>query len=365
MTNALEIKKSYEQQRDEFVERILRSTAGTFEMFSIFIGERLGYYRALANAGALTAEELAVYTGTQLRYTREWLEQQSVTGILEHNIENGVVRFQIHEAHAEVLVDQDSLNYLAPLSLAIAGAVRPLEKLLKAYRYGGGVSYTEYGQNFLDGQAGINRAMFLKQLGAEWLPSIPDIHQKLQNSKPALVADFGCGAGWSSIGIALHYPNVIVEGYDLDVPSIEMARANAEAYGVADRVKFYVRDAGDNELSGKYDLVTAFECLHDMSNPVAALEVMRKLAGPEGAVIVADERVGESFTGEWGDVDWIMYGWSILHCLPVGMADEPSAGTGTVMRYETVRNFAQKAGFRDVQILPIDNYFLRFYRMVS
>jgi hypothetical protein len=80
---------------------------------------------------------------------------------------------------------------------------------------------------------------------------------------------------------------------------------------------------------------------------------------------VADERVGESFTGEWGDVDWIMYGWSILHCLPVGMADEPSAGTGTVMRYETVRNFAQKAGFRDVQILPIDNYFLRFYRMVS
>jgi len=132
-----------------------------------------------------------------------------------------------------------------------------------------------------------------------------------------------------------------------------------------DRVKFAVRDAADPGLAGKYDLVVAFECIHDLSNPVAALGAMRNLAGSKGAVLVVDERVGESFSTTNNDVDWMMYGWSILHCLPVGMAGESSAGTGTVMRPNTLRRYAQEAGFKDVDILPIDNYFFRFYRLIQ
>jgi 2-polyprenyl-3-methyl-5-hydroxy-6-metoxy-1,4-benzoquinol methylase len=134
--------------------------------------------------------------------------------------------------------------------------------------------------------------------------------------------------------------------------------------GMADRVNFQVRDAGDSSLAGQYDLVTAFECVHDMSNPVGALQTMRRLAKQNGAVLIVDERVGDTFTAKGNDVEWMMYGWSILHCLPVGMVDQPSAGTGTVMRADTLRGYAAEAGFRDVEILPIENFFFRFYRLI-
>lgn len=154
-----------------------------------------------------------------------------------------------------------------------------------------------------------------------------------------------------------------MDGFDLDVASIELARANAEHAGLTNRLKFHVRDAGDPTLAGRYDLVTAFECLHDMSQPVSALKAMRNLAGENGAVLVVDERVGESFTASGNEVEWMMYGWSVLHCLPVGKADAPSAETGTVMRPDILRRYAKEAGFRSVDILPIDNFFFQFYRL--
>ncbi len=154
-----------------------------------------------------------------------------------------------------------------------------------------------------------------------------------------------------------------VDGFDLDAASIDLARTNAEKAGLIDRVKFHLRDASDPELAGYYNLVTAFECIHDMSQPVAALKTMRHLAGDEGAVLVVDERVGESFTASGNEVEWMMYGWSILHCLPVGKADTPSAETGTVMRPGILRRYVQEAGFKDIEILPIENFFFRFYRL--
>jgi 2-polyprenyl-3-methyl-5-hydroxy-6-metoxy-1,4-benzoquinol methylase len=354
------------QQRDAFVERLLKSTAGVFDVFTIYIGDRLGFYRALAEGGPLTAGELAARTGTHTRYVREWLEQQTVAGILEvedAGADAQVRRFRLPPGHVEVLVERESLNYLAPLAQLVVGATRPLAAVLEAYRRGGGVPYQEYGVDLREGQAGMNRAMFLQQLGAEWLPAMPDVHARLQADPPARVADIGCGAGWSSIGMARRYPKITVDGYDLDAPSIELARANAAEAGIADRVHFHIRDAGDPALQGRYDLVTAFECLHDMSNPVGALQAMRQLAGERGAVLIVDERVGEAFTATGNEVEWMMYGWSVLHCLPVGMAEHPSAATGTVLRPETLQRYAKEAGFRDVEILPIEHFFFHFYRL--
>lgn len=357
------------EQRDAFVERLLQSTSGLFDIFTIYIGNRLGWYQELANGnGALTSAGLASRTGTHERYAREWLEQQTVSGILEvenPDAEATARRFRLPPGHAEVLVEQDSLNYLSPIAQFAVSATRPLDSLLNAYRDGGGVSWNEYGQDAIEGQAGLNRAAFLFQLGQEWLPSIPDVHARLQADPPARIADFGCGVGWSSIGIAQAYPNVQVDGYDLDEPSIELARANARRTDLDGRLNFHVRDAGDPSLAGRYDLVTAFECIHDMSDPVSALCTMRKLIGKNGVAIVMDERVGDTFTATGNDVEWIMYGWSVLHCLPVGMADRPSVGTGTVMRAGMLRRYALEAGFRDVEILPIENYFFRFYRLIK
>ena len=192
---------------------------------------------------------------------------------------------------------------------------------------------------------------------------IPDVHSRLSADPPARVADIGCGFGWSRIAIAQAYPNVQVDGYDLDGPSLERARRIARDAGLDDRLRFYQRDASDPELSGRYDLVTAFECVHDMFDPVGALKTMLGLVGDVGAVIVMDERVGDTFTPRGNDVEWMMYGWSVLHCLPVGMDASTSAQTGTVMRADTLRDYAEQSGFCEIEILPIDNYFFRFYRL--
>jgi len=354
------------QQRDTFIERFFQNTAGAFNIFTIYIGDRLGLYRALTEAGPSTAGELAGRTHTHHRYIREWLDQQSVAGILaveNEREEASKRRYYLPPGHIEPLIDCESLNYIAPLAQLLVGAVKPLPQVLEAFRNGGGVPFSAYGSDLREAQAAINCPAFTHQLAAEWLPKIPDVHARLQADPPARVADIGCGFGWSSIGIAQGYPKVRVDGFDLDEPSIARAQENARINGVTDRVLFHARDASDPGLVGVYDLVTAFECVHDMTNPVGALRTMRSLAGEDGAVLVVDERVGDNFAVEGSDIDWMMYGWSVLHCLPVGMTEPDAPGTGTVMRADTLRNYAQEAGYRSVEILPIDNYFFRFYRL--
>lgn len=357
-------------ERDAFMERLLKSVGGTFDIFAIYIGDRLNLYRAMTGGEAINSRELAARTGTQERYVREWLEQQTVTGILTVvNPDSGPLerRFRLPAGHSEVLTDSESLNYLAPLARMMLGVAHPMEMILNAFRNGGGVPFTAYGTDLREGQAAINRTMFLQELGQVWLPAMPDVHARLQQvENPARVADIGCGGGWSSIGIAKVYPHIRVDGYDMDGPSMELARANAAEYTVADRVRFYTEDAAkvaEGSKAGTYDLVTAFECVHDLSDPVGVLRAIRQLAGDTGTVLIADERVGDRFTPEGNDVEWMMYGWSILHCLPVGMADAPSVGTGTVMRTDTLRQYAYAAGFHEVEILPVENYFFRLYRL--
>jgi SAM-dependent methyltransferase len=353
-------------QRDAFIDRFLQSASGTFTLFSIYIGDQLGLYRALAEGGPSTSAELASRTSTHERYIREWLEQQTVAGILSVENENhgsDVRRFSLPPGHVEPLIDCSSLNYLAPLAQLLVGAVRPLPSVLNAYRKGGGVPFDEYGADLREGQAAINYPAFWHQLPDEWLPSIADVHARLQSDPPARVADVGCGYGWSSMGIARGYPKVHVDGFDLDGPSIERAQENARRNKLDDRVHFQVRDASDPSLAGQYELVTAFEAVHDMNNPVGALQTMRRLVKQDGTVLIVDERVGDTFTAGGNDVEWMMYGWSILHCLPVGMTDEDAAGTGTVMRTDTLKGYAAQAGFSKVDILPIEHFFFRFYRL--
>jgi len=354
------------RQRDAFVERMLASTAGTFDIFTIYLGDRLGFYQTLSDKGSLTSAELATYTETHERYVREWLEQQTVAGILQVDDEQVAAqrrKYRLPAGHAEVLVERDSLNYLTPLAQMVVGAVRPLQLLLSAYKTGNGVPYQEYGADFREGQAGMNRAIFLKELGTNWLPSLPDIHARLQADPSARIADIGCGGGWSSIAMAQAYPKVLVDGYDLDEPSVEDARFNVQQAGLNKRVKIHHRDAGDPNLKGRYDLVTAFECIHDMSDPVGALRTMLSMAADTGTVIIMDERVGDTFSARGNEVEWMMYGWSVLHCLPVGKDDHHSVETGTVMRADTMKRFAEQAGFCNVEVLPIDNFFFRFYRL--
>jgi SAM-dependent methyltransferase len=333
---------------------------------TVHLGDRLGYYRALAEQGPSTAAELAAATGTAERYAREWLEQQAVAGILDvDDVDAGPSerRFSVPPAHAEVLSDRDSLAHVTPLARFGVAFAHVLPAVEEAFRSGGGVSWEEFGSLGREAQGDANRPVFSNLLGTEWLPSIEDVHRRLVSDPPARVADVACGAGWSSIAIARAYPKVTVDGLDLDEASVELAQGNLEGTGVEERVSFQHRDAGDRELAGSYQLVTVFEALHDMSRPVDVLRALRGLVAEDGAVIVMDERVAESFTAPGDEIERLMYTYSILCCLPVGLADTPSAATGTVMRADTMRRYASEAGFEDVEVLPIEHDFFRLYRL--
>ena len=361
-------KPSDDDAAGAYIDRLLTSALGALDIFATYIGDRLGFYQALATRGPSTSAELADATGTHERYVREWLEQQTVSGVLEVADENATAadrQYSLPAGPAEVLTQKDSLNYLAPIAQLFVGVTTPLQKVLDAYRTGAGVHYGDYGIDLIDGQARFNRSMFINLMGTEWFPNAPGIHERLLSDPPAKIADIGCGAAWSSIGFARHYPKVQVDGFDLDEPSVVAATANVQDAGLTDRVSCEVRDAGSLDYSKQYDLVAAFECVHDMGNPVAALSAMRNAAKEDGYVIVIDERVGESFKADPGDVERMMYGWSILHCLPVGMVDSPAVGTGTVMRPGTLKKYALEAGFSDVEILPIENDFFRFYSLIQ
>jgi hypothetical protein len=181
------------------VERIFGSSIGFLEILSIYVGDRLGFYRTLAdNAAGATASELADTTGTHERYAREWLEQQAVAAILEvesAHTEPEERRYLLPEGHDEVLLERDSLYFVAPLPQQMVGITRPLPAVLEAFRTGGGVPYPEYGEDIREGIAYGNRPMFVNLMGTEWLPAIPDVHERLQADPPARVADIGCGTG--------------------------------------------------------------------------------------------------------------------------------------------------------------------------
>lgn len=346
---------------DALAERLFGALLGTVDMLSIFLGDRLGWYRSLVDDGPASAPELAVRTGTHVRYAREWLEQQAVTGLLTVESEGDAEtrRFAIPAATAEVLTDATSLNYMAPFGRMFASVGPALPQLLEAYRTGGGVSWEQLGADAREAQADGNRPWYDARL-APALAAVPDLHEAL-SPPDTRILDVGCGGGWSSIALKRAYPAAAVTGIDIDGPSIDMARANAASAGVD--VEFRHGDAADLG-DASYDIAFAFECVHDMPRPVDVLAAVHRALRADGALVVMDEAVAEAFAPDGDEMERIMYGFSLFVCLPDGMSSRPSAGTGTVMRPSVLRGYANEAGFTDLEVLPIEDFgFWRFYRL--
>jgi len=351
------------ERADALAERIFGSLLGTMEIFTIYLGERLGLYAALAE-GPATSAELAARAGIAERYAREWLEQQAVYGLLEVDdvaAPAGERRYSLPREHAEVLLDRDALTYLTPMARMSVAVAQRMPALMTAYRDGGGVNWRDFGPDMSEGQELGNRPSFMAMMES-WIPQgLPDVHERL--SSGGRVADVGCGGGWSSIAIAQAYEGVVVDGYDLDEPAVERARQNAEAHGLSDRVRFHAVDPAEMDHGEGYDFVCAFECIHDMPQPVPVLRAMRSMASRGGGVMVMDENVGHEFTAPGDELERLMYGFSTLVCLPDGMSHPDSVGTGTVMRPAVFEGYAKEAGFDRVEILPIEADLWRFYRL--
>lgn len=350
---------SGEPPADAIADRVVQAALGAVDLVAIYIGDRLGWYRSLAADGPATAEELAARTGADSRYAREWLEQQAVSGLLDAT-DAEPRTFTLSPAGAEVFTDEHSTAYLAPLGRMFCGAAKQLPELLAAYRSGGGVGWSQYGADARDSQSDMNRPWYEHALAGA-LRSVPELDALLR-TPGAAIADVGCGGGWSTIALARAYPDATLHGFDIDAASVELARSNvAESPDVGGRITVTEADAAGLP-SGGYQAVFAFECVHDMPRPVEVLAAARRALAPGGVMIVMDEAVADEFTAPGDELERLMYGFSLMVCLPDGMSHPPSAATGTVMRASTMRRYATEAGFGRVDVLPIEDFgFWRFY----
>ncbi|HSJ01092.1 MAG TPA: class I SAM-dependent methyltransferase [Verrucomicrobium sp.] len=352
--------------QDAISERLFLATIHTLELYGVYLGRTLGLYKTLHQCGPLNARQLAEAAAISPRYAREWLEQQAVAGFItvdqEPASELAEERvFRLPSDYAGVLVHDDDLAHMAPFAHMVVGIAGVLPEVVRAYRNGTGVDYRTYGPDFRHGQSGINRPAFLHDLTHHWLPAVPGLMARLKQKQSFRIADVGCGGGWAAIGMAQAFPQAEVTGYDLDEASIHDARRHAKDRNVS--VRFAAKDAAQMAEDGPFDLILLLETLHDMSRPVEVLTALRHALDPDGSIVIADERVEESFVAPGSEIERMMYGWSISHCLPVSMADQPSAAIGTAIRPGMVRQLAHEAGFSSCETLPVENPLFRFYEL--
>jgi 2-polyprenyl-3-methyl-5-hydroxy-6-metoxy-1,4-benzoquinol methylase len=352
---SIELTAADEPAVEEFAGGLFMACLATMELANVELGVRLGLYEALAGAGPVTAGELAGRAGIAPRYAREWLEQQAVAGVVEVDDTTKAPderRFELPNAHAHVLLDDDSEACMKPCASVVPWLATALDIMVEEFKDGTGAAFGRF--DLHDVQAAFTRPVFVNHLTQNWLPALPDIQAKLESGAPVRIAEVGCGEGLAAITIARAYPNATVDGYDLDEASITSARQAAADAGVADRARFELRDAADPTIRGDYDLVMAIEMLHDVPDPVGILRTMRTLAGDSGTVLVVDERTEETFTVPTNEMERFFYSFSTLHCLAVSMQDG-GAGTGTVIRPATMRGYATDAGFTTVDTLDVDH----------
>jgi 2-polyprenyl-3-methyl-5-hydroxy-6-metoxy-1,4-benzoquinol methylase len=345
----------------ELFNRLFRNSVGALELYTVYVGERLGLYRALADIGPATSAQLAAQTGTSERYVREWLEHHATAGLVE--VDDATAdplerRYFLPPDHLAVLADPDHPLYQGYKGVEIVRAARPMPDLVTAFRSGDAPPPLPWEP---EGKAEFNRALFRNSLGTTGLPAIADVDSRLRAAPPARVADIACGTGWSSIAMAQAYPMITVDGFDLDPDVVAAARLNAADEGITDRVRFRVADA--STVIGAYDLVTIIEALHDMSRPVEALAAARSMLRSDGCVIVVDERTEDQLTPGAGLIEQAHYGWSVVSCLPSVMGDPQTRATGAVMRPSTLRSYAEEAGLGQFEVLDVTTDFWRFYRL--
>lgn len=347
-------------EAEALVGRLFEALLGSLELGTVHLGVKLGFYDALTVPR--TYPELAAATGILPRYAQEWCEQQAIAGLVRVDgaTDPEQRRFWLDKTLTAVLQDTDSPTYAGSMALLSGGCGAVQPAVVEAWRNGTGLSFGEYGDDVRAGQGMFNKPGYLGQLVEEWLPAMPEVEALLQLRAPR-VLDVGCGVGWSSIALARAIPGVEILGVDSDEASIVDARRNAQEADLADRVRFEVASSEDPLPSESVDVAFYFECLHDMAHPVPALAATRRALRPGGRVVVMDERAEEEFAPDGPPMERLLGAASVLHCLPVGLSEPDSAGTGTLMRPATLRRYAAEAGYRGVEVAPIEHEMMRFY----
>lgn len=324
----------------DFVGRVLGDLGAAMSTALVVLGDKLGLYKALDKHGPMTSEGLATATGTHERYVREWLANQAAGGYLTYDPANNT--FYLPPEHAAMLADETSPLFIHGAFQLVEAAMADEPKIAQAFKSGCGVGWHEHDVRLYEGTERFFRPGYNAHLLSEWIPACEGLDAKLRHG--AKVADIGCGLGASTILMAQAYPNSRFYGFDYHPLSIERAKERAKAAGVADRVVFEIASA--KELPGdNYDLVTFFDCLHDMGDPVGAAASIRKHLAPDGTWMLVEPFAGDKLEDNLNPVGRIFYGASTLLCVPASLSQEVGTGLGAQAGERRIQQVVEKAGF--------------------
>ena len=329
-----------ENKLNAFMAKALADMGGAINTSLILIGDRLGLYKAMAGAGAMTSGELAEKTGTTERYVREWLAAQAAGGYVTYDAATGT--FTLPDEQALALAVENSPAFIPGAYQIVASTVLDEPKVREAFQTGAGVGWHEHNCNLFEGTERFFRPGYSAHLINEWIPALDGVAAKLQAG--AVVADVGCGFGVSTILMAQAYPQSRFFGFDYHAPSIEWARGSAERAGVSDRVTFAVASAKD--FPGEdYDLVAFFDCLHDMGDPVGASAHVLKTLKPDGTWMIAEPFANDKLEDNLNPVGRIFYSASTLICTPASLSQEVGLGLGAQAGEARLRGVVTEGGF--------------------
>jgi SAM-dependent methyltransferase len=323
-----------------FVFRAVEEVGASLGTALVVMGDRLGLYRAMAGAGPLTSAEVAERSGTAERYVREWLNAQSAGGFVEYDAETG--RYVLPPEQTVALTDESSPAYLPGLFQIALGSIMDSPRIAEAARSGAGVGWHDHVADVHEGCERFFRPGYNAHLVGEWLPALEGVVEKLQAG--ATVADVGCGHGASTVLMGQSFPASTFVGCDYHEGSIATARRRAESAGLGERVSFEVAPASAFPGTG-YDLVTMFDCLHDMGDPVGAARHVRDTLAPDGTWMVVEPAAGDHVEDNLNPVGRAYYGFSTLLCTPCSLSQEVGLALGAQAGEARIRDVVTEAGF--------------------
>ena len=328
-----------------FIGKMLGDLGGAFSVPTVRIGLRHGLFAALHDGGPATATELAARAGGLAdRYIREWALAQAANGYIDYD--PATDRFSLSPEQAMVFVVQDSPVYLAGAFELAAAMIEAEAKVEECFRHGTGVRWGDHAGCLFCATGQFFRPGYVNNIAQNWLPALEGVETKLHAG--ARVADVGCGVGFSTLLMAQAYPHSSFVGFDFHEPSIAEARKHAQEHGLGDRVSFEAVAAKDIEETG-FDLVTMYDCLHDMGDPAGCAAHMRRILADDGTWMIVEPNAGDTPADNMNPVGRLFYNASTMICIPTSLDQEVGKGLGAQAGERRLSEVIKSGGFVSVR----------------